>query len=664
MSKLPSSASQPARANPSTPQAKTVTEAPIPTLRPAPRWVGIALAVTEGGSVAGLFIFLLARSWLRWSDPLIDFPRTLYAAWRLNEGDLLYKDVVSWYGPLAHLMEAAAFKVFGVGLNTIVMLNLAVTVGVLLLLRAIFGTLGNRLAGWLGMVVFLCVFAFGNYGPISNYNFITPYASQATYGFAGLLLMLWALLHHIKSGRPIWLAIAGLGMAITYLDKPEELLAAAGTLGVYLLVRVIQSARIEAPHTQWAVARRWLARALAWLAGGFFCAWLPVFLFFAAKGGLAYASYAANYVPGTMLSSSFRSTIEGSPLMKVIFGFDQPWLNFRFELWQGGWFVLTCGLMAIAAHAWTRTKRHSAGWWAWPIIVLLAAGAAAWLARLSDDLGPEFALPVCFAAGAYAIRSLRTAWHGSADFSRSLALTVFGIAAALMLGRMILSARILHFGFFQMPLAVLFWVHLILAEASRPTPGAMRRNWLLPVAFSALMLLGSGTLLRTSLSYYALKNYPVGTGRDRFYSFQPGDYTAGEYLNTMIAAFRQNTPNARTLAAFPEGIAVNYHLRIRNPLAEMDFQPVALGFAGPDHVLDELKAHPPDAIFLFNLDLSEYGAKYFGVDDASGRDIALWLGSHYTPVVQVGPTKNSVTGYCIDLAVPAVTESTRPPLAK
>jgi 4-amino-4-deoxy-L-arabinose transferase-like glycosyltransferase len=615
-----------------------------------PWWGSKVWRVAEPLSVVALFTFLLEKTWLRWSDPLIDFPRSLYAAWRLSAGDLLYERVFSPYGPLPHLVEAAAFRLFGVGLDTIVWINIVVTVVVLLLWRGIFGALGGRLMVWLASVVFLADFAFSHYGTNANYNFITPYASQATYGLAGLLLLLWALLRHGQSERPGWLVAAGLGLGVAYLDKPEPLLAALAVLGIYLLARTMACARSRTPQHDEGGAARWLLRAVGWLAGGFFCAWLPVFIFFLSKGGLVYAFAAADFVPRTMVGASFLSTVKSSPLVLEMFGFDQPWQNFLFELRQGGWFALLCGAMVLVSRDWTRQKIYGEAWWALLALMLVLGGACIGLARLGEDLGAEFVFPVCLVAGFYVGASLRQVWRGRP--SRDLGLALVGVAAVIMLARMILRARLLHYGFFMMPLAVLFWVQLMVVEAARPVVGAVRRNWLLPTVFSALALLTAVTLLRTSLDNYARKNYPVGVGRDRFYTFQPKDYTGGEFLNTMISAFHEKTPAAQSLAAFPEGIAVNYHCRVPTPLAELEFHPVALSFAGPGRVVEELQAHPPDAVFLYYRDLSEYGAKYFGADEASGRDIVLWLREHYVPVFQIGPTQNTVTGNDIDLMVP------------
>ncbi len=108
------------------------------------RWLNFALTMAEVSSIAALFAFRFWHGWLRWGDPLIDFPRSLYAAWRMSLGDLLYVNVVSEYGPLAHLVQAAGFRIFGVGLDTMIWMNTVVAVLVVLLLR---GILRKRRAG-------------------------------------------------------------------------------------------------------------------------------------------------------------------------------------------------------------------------------------------------------------------------------------------------------------------------------------------------------------------------------------------------------------------------------------------------------------------------------------------------------------------------------------
>ena len=126
--------------------------APAAVVSPHPRkqipWT-VVIAVLEPLSIVGFSIYLLTESWLRWMDPLIDFPKDLYLAWRVSEGDLLFRDVTTWYGPLPQLTEGAGFRLFGAGIDTIVWMNIALTAAVVIMLRNIFRALGNRLSGWL-----------------------------------------------------------------------------------------------------------------------------------------------------------------------------------------------------------------------------------------------------------------------------------------------------------------------------------------------------------------------------------------------------------------------------------------------------------------------------------------------------------------------------------
>jgi len=599
---------------------------------------------------------MLNVSWLRWMDALIDFPRSLYTAWRLSEGDLLYRQVITWYGPLSHLVEGAAFKIFGVGMDTMVGLNVMLTAAVLFLVHELFRTLGNRWSAWLTTVVFLGVFAFGHYVLMANFNFLAPYASQSAYGFAGLVLMLWGLVQQLQSTRSFWLGVAGLGLAVAFLDKPEPLLATIGSLGVYFVVNIIRVVRKQPPTADWRGAVRWVQTATMWLAGGFFSLWLPVFLYFLFRGGLRYAILAADFVPYTVLASRFRTAVVTAPMQLAVFGFDQPWSHFVHQMWAGILLLVVCGVMVVASWIWTRAPKFHLGWWLGIVLAAGAGGLGAWLAEyraaLWSEIGAAVVFPVILATGVVVGWSIRAAWMGRADWARPLGLAVVGVAAALMQARMILNGRIYQFGFFMMPLAVLWLIHLMVVEAVQPRADARRANLLLAVVFSALVLVGVAALTQISLSNYAKKNSEIGKGRDHFYTFAPEILKNGAVLQVLEEAFQETTPNARSLVVFPEGIAVNYHLRVPTTLAELEFHPVALAYAGPEHVLAELSAHPPETIILHNRNFAEFGKPYFGADEASGRNLILWMNDHYWLDVSAGHTQRTVTRHEIDVLSP------------
>jgi hypothetical protein len=624
-------------------------------------------------SITALFLFLLTKGWMRWSDPLIDFPRDLYMAWRVSVGDLLYVKIANWYGPLAQLVEGAGFKFLGVGMNTMVWMNIGLTVMILLLLRGIFGAIGNRFSVWLCSVVFVVAFAFGEFTLISNYNYITPYVAQATYTFAGLLLVVWALLRHLRTDARRWFVVAGVGAAIAYLDKPEGMFAALGALGTYFLARGLQVARHNPPGVDGRAAGRWIIRAFGWVVVGFFALWLPVLVYFWLRGGCTYAFWATNYMPISVWQSLVSGQAANSTLMRNFFGFDAPWNNFLREATQGLLLVLVCGALAWGGRVAATARPFRAAWWAAVVGLLVAAGAGIVLGSADNHwvgVGSAIPIPLFLTTLMVVFWTLRAAWLGQADFSRALGLAVVGVAASMMLSRMVLNARLGQYGFFMMPLAVLFWIQVMVVEAPRfRAPRTTWATWLSPVVFAFMMLMAVGQFLQIELAIYAGKTFAVGMGRDRFYTFPLAQNasqaklssTNGLMLGAMLEIFKLKTPQAQSLDVFPEGIAVNYHLRVPTTLAELNFDPMALSFTNSAHVVDELNAHPPDTALVFYLDLQEFNVRYFGETAGSGRDILDWLNSHYRIEAQVGKSPGTFSGDAVDLLVPNSPTGRGPP---
>jgi len=624
------------------------------------KWLANALAALDPLSVAGLFIFMLAQSWLRWSDPLIDFPRDLYIAWRLSEGDLLYQKIANWYGPLANLVEGLGFKIFGVGLDTIVWMNIALTVVILLLLRGIFGLIGNRLMVWLCSVTFVCVFMVGNYTENGGYNFITPYVAQSTYSFLGLLLVLWGLLKHLKSSRSIWLGVAGLGLAVAYLDKQEALLAAAGAIGIYFLALSVREVRKDDDILNWREAGRWLLNSSAWLLSGFMALWLPVFGYFFVNGGFVFAMRVTNFAVVFPLRSSVRHLVETAPFFQKLSGFDRPVYNFLLQAQTSVVVVFICAAIIFAGWLWSRARVFSPTWWLTLLIAVVVAVVGAGLAIMTNgEFMRGFAFPISLAAAGYSIVSLRMAWRRHAEFPRLLGQAVVGVAASLMFVRMLLNITATWYGFYLMPLACFFWFQLMVVEAPQAMSRRVRPCWLVVATFSMIGLALDVTIGRYNLVNYDRKIFPVGEGRDRFYTVLPGDYPAGFQVYVMVEAFHRLSPKPKTLVAFPEGIMVNYLLRVPTTLEELEFRPVALSYVGEQHVVEELKAHPPEAVYLFAANLLENNAPYFGADDTSGRGIVLWLNDHYSILLKYGKSEQMITGDGVDLLMPLVANDSR-----
>src|SRR5215475_14895252 len=103
------------------------------------RWIG-PTAILAGAAI------MLAWTWGTWPDVLIDFGAQLYIPWQLTEGKVLYRDVTDFNGPLSPYFNAALFRVFGVGLWTLVFANLLILAGLVVLLRWMLRQIASALA--------------------------------------------------------------------------------------------------------------------------------------------------------------------------------------------------------------------------------------------------------------------------------------------------------------------------------------------------------------------------------------------------------------------------------------------------------------------------------------------------------------------------------------
>ena len=179
---------------------------------------------------------LLWLSWRRWFHFAIDFGRELYVPWRLSEGDRLFVEVAYFNGPLSPYLNALGFKLFGVGFDTVLALNLLVLAFVAILVYRLLQRLGGAWSAVAGTLVFFLLFALADPTGSGNYNYLAPYSHEMTHGLLLALAAVLALLEALESARPRWWGAAGLLLGLLFLTKAEIFLAAFAAAGVALTI--------------------------------------------------------------------------------------------------------------------------------------------------------------------------------------------------------------------------------------------------------------------------------------------------------------------------------------------------------------------------------------------------------------------------------------------
>ncbi len=549
-------------------------------------------------AVLALAAALLARwTWLTWPDVLVDFGRELYVAWRLAEGDRLYRDVAYLNGPLSPYWNALVFRALGPSIHALFAANGLV----LALATAGLTTLIARVAGWLAATVagllFLALFAFAQLVGPGGYNYLAPYSHELTHG-----TLLWlgaAATAAAHARRPRAATAVGLGalVGLAALTKPEIALAtlAAASAGFA------------------AQARR--ARSLGMAACA---AALPVTLAWAGLG----------HAPWTL---ALGSGVSALPFYRGSLGIEDLGASLaRVGLWALAWGSSFGALAAIAWRVRPGSRRSQT-----VQAALAFGGCALALGSVTPYIAWSGAIsPLPFALVglvALAWRSLGAAGDDGAR-ARAALLLALGLAALALLLKIALNARIFHYGF---ALAVP-GMALAVAALLRFIPAAITRRGGSGSLFAAgacgLLCAFAGAHLWMMEAHLGAKRFEVGRGADRFFA----DPLRGRAIAETLAQLERRLGPAERFAVLPEGATFHYWLRRASPSPHVNYMPPELLIFGEDAMRESLERRLPELLLLVHKDTSEYGARFFAVDYA--RSFAPLIRERYVPIGGVGDT--------------------------
>lgn len=577
---------------------------PGPPLAGALVWVGPPL-------FAAAFAAMAAWTWGAWPDVLVDFGRELYAPWRLAQGAELFGDVAWFNGPLSAWVNAALFELFGASLRTLVVANLALFALLCALVWWLLRSISDVLAALAGTLVLILLFGFGQLVGIGNYNFVCPYSHEVTHG---LLLAVGALcaLRRWDGRRSLaWVALAGLLLGACFLTKAEVFLAALLGCGTALALTLWSEPAAR--------ERRGVVLGVA-VAG----ALVPVLLAFAR---LASALPAGEALRGALGSWPWvlAGGAEELAFYRQGMGLDAPGERVGELLtWSLRWIVVLApsALLAWALRSGSRAARVGAG-----AALVVTAGGLAWLASDARWLAAARPLPLfVLVLGSFAARRLVAHPERRREAGFQLALCVFALA---LLAKMLLNARVFHYGFALALPATLLVVVALVGWIPAWLDGRGRAGDVLRAGALAALALGVVGHLRITQGFLDRKTETVGTGADAFRAD-----LRGRFVSQALEGFARHAPPGATLAVLPEGVTINWLARAVNPTPYVNFMPPELLLFGERRIVEAFEAAPPDFVMLVHKDTSEYGVQFFGPD--YGAALARWVQEHYVAVEQYG----------------------------
>jgi hypothetical protein len=594
----------------------------VPTSVRAPRSATsgiVALHVAVAGA-------LLWWSWRKWADPLVDFGRELYVPWQITEGKLLYRDLASLFGPLSPYVNAGWFSIFGVSLTTLVVCNVAILMAMTAGIHRLLTISTDRVTATVATLTILLVCGFSQYIDVGNYNFVTPYAHEATHGVALSVAAFVALHQGFSRGRLEWFAMSGVCFGAIVLTKPEVAIAA----GAGLLAGAGAMWLGSSGGGSWKKILAFLIGAVIVPAG--------FLAYFHGAGSMSWRTAARTLATGWLTASSVDIAqnefyLRGS-------GLDDLVRNAGRMVWS---FVLVAGFagigLLVASIKATKPAARVLHLTVQALLVLVAA-----LAFPSGRLGwglPLVALAVCVWVGIRIHRRRGTA-------VTQAPLLMWSVFALALLPKIALNARIFHYGFFLAMPALSITVALLLDLAPslvRGREGYERARML----FAAGIAVAIVPALVLSNTWYRWKTVAVGDGPDRLYaSNEPGAWQ-GSAVAAALEWLRHSAPPGATVIALPEGVMINYLARHENPTRFINFMPPEAVAFGEHAMARSLEARSPDVLLLVHKNTSEYGYASFGSTPEYGGEILPWVRRHYRTVEIIGRNPANADGYGIEI---------------
>lgn len=577
-----------------------------PAAPPAPLLLSRAdlppfLGVVVAGSA------MLALTWKRWGDPLVDLGRELVVPARIAAGERLYDDLRSHFGPLAWEIPALVARLPLPRVTTHLLATLSLS---LLGLVALF-RLARRLLPAPGAALATAAVA------VVPFHFHPGGAMAFPYSWGALFVAVlgwWALELALDDRWPVAGLLLGLALA-TRIDATLPFLLA-------LAIAALLDRREPISRALRCGAPMMLVAALAHLP--------------------ALARVGGAELRHQLVDPLLRVPAAWKVLYASVSGFDAPFERLlQVGLAATAAALVAGGAGAAAVHA---ARLGPAGRAAFAAAVAGGTFLLLWSGthlrsvepRLSA-LSPFRPLPLLAlgTAALLAARAFRYRPPFASAAAPDRALLWLSAAAATTSLRILLNARgTSPYGSFGLVLPVLVGAILLLDRFPRlverwrtgsgDTAAAAARALLLGSMVAHATLLGGS--LRAPGTWFSLAS-PEGTivvtPRER-----------GETLAAAIAFLRHESRPGERLAAFPEAGVFNLWTGLRSPLASEQYLPDGLSPEQERELARRLDEDPPEWVLVTNVDYSGWGSGRFGAGYA--RPIGEWIEHRYRPAARFG----------------------------
>jgi hypothetical protein len=216
--------------------------------------------------------------------------------------------------------------------------------------------------------------------------------------------------------------------------------------------------------------------------------------------------------------------------------------------------------------------------------------------------------------------------------------SMFTVCALALLAKMILNARLRHYGFVLALPATVLLVETLVSWLPRAIGGSLVLRW----AGLAACATVTAALLYGAHLYGEGKTVIVGSGADAFVSDVRGDE-----VNLALRAIQRHTAPGDTLAVLPQGLMLNYLARRPHPNPHLNCMPPEVISTGEDRIVAAYVRDPPDLVVLLEPFVGRDGFLLPEGNYMYGGKLLACLKERYALIEVVRHPRGAATGFVL-----------------
>lgn len=562
------------------------------------------------------FLFGLKISWFKWGDLIIDTFRDPWIAYKITQGNFLYRDISYNFGILPPYVMAFLFFVFGQNINCSVFLGIFLTSITLFLTYRVSRLFLTRFFSTLTALNFIFVFAFGHYTNCGIFNFILPYNLASIFFIVFLLSAILFFCKYLKKKKNNYLFYWILSMYFIFLSR---IYMSFLVWIVFTFIYIIYVLKNKNKHS---------------ITSSIYIILPPLFALVTYYLFLYFGNAFEGFYEGVLgkIMGKGRSKWE---LMLSGFGRKENIfvviISFSYQVLS---VYLIYGLSTLFPLIKKKTKNKIFNFLFYLTAFVISMTMAAVLHKLVHYHNQFTLMPLLLISG-IVVNFYSIFKRGKYNFLDISSLTLFFLSFALIL-RIVLRAVPVGYAFYLLIPGLICYYYFF----SKIFPFYLTTLLKFKYFEKKYYFFSVGVLFIMLMLPFILENYTTYKKKKLVIHGDRGDILyfpsyRGIRFYEVIEYLKKNTNQDTTVIVFPEGIGINFLSSRDNPLRYFCFIPTEVICIGEDKVIEAITKNHVDIILLIHRPTSEHGYPVFGRDYA--EKIYSWMQGNYILEKLIGP---------------------------